>query len=116
MKNSNLEQFLESVRARDPHQPEFMQAVTEVMGSLWPFLEKNPHYADHGLLERLIERTYYQFRVSWVNDKGKVETNRAFRVQHSNAIGPTKAVCAFTLPSIYPFSNFSRLNKRSKMH
>lgn len=96
MKNSNLEQFLESVRARDPHQPEFMQAVTEVMGSLWPFIQQNPHYADHGLLERLVEpERIIQFRVSWVNDQGKVETNRAFRIQHSNAIGPYKGGLRF---------------------
>ncbi|TGV07133.1 glutamate dehydrogenase, partial [Alcaligenaceae bacterium 429] len=55
MKFSSLEQFLDSVRARDPHQPEFMQAVAEVMGSLWPFIQQNPQYAKQGLLERLVE-------------------------------------------------------------
>ncbi len=96
MKYSNLEQFLDSVRARDPHQPEFMQAVAEVMGSLWPFIEKNPRYAEYGLLDRLVEpERAIQFRVSWINDQGDVETNRAFRVQHCSAIGPYKGGMRF---------------------
>lgn len=54
MKQS-LEEFLEGVKQRDPNQPEFLQAVTEVMESLWPFIEKNPKYADQNLLRRLVE-------------------------------------------------------------
>lgn len=96
MRSSSLEQFLDSVRARDPHQPEFMQAVAEVMGSLWPFIQNNPHYAKQGLLERLVEpERAIQFRVSWVNDQGQTETNRAFRVQHSSALGPFKGGMRF---------------------
>ena len=68
-----LEAFLEGVRHRDPHQPEFHQAVTEVMESLWPFIEQNPKYADKKLLERLVEpERIIQFRVSWVDDNGEV--------------------------------------------
>ena len=64
MKNLNLDTFLSQVAARDPHQPEFMQAVKEVMGSLWPFVKKNPHYADQALLQRLVEpERVIQFRV-----------------------------------------------------
>lgn len=91
-----LDQFLEGVRARDPHQPEFMQAVHEVMSSLWPFLERNPQYAEQALLERLVEpERVIQFRVTWVDDQGKVHVNRGFRIQHSSAIGPFKGGMRF---------------------
>ncbi|NLY27503.1 MAG: NADP-specific glutamate dehydrogenase [Alcaligenaceae bacterium] len=96
MKLTSLDQFLARVQARDPNQPEFMQAVQEVMNSLWPFIEQNPRYAQHGLLERLVEpERAIQFRVSWVDDKGQVQTNRAFRIQHSSAIGPFKGGMRF---------------------
>ena len=91
-----LDQFLLQVQARDPHQPEFMQAVKEVMSSLWPFLQENPRYAKMGLLERLVEpERLVQFRVSWVDDAGQVRVNRAFRIQHSSAIGPFKGGMRF---------------------
>ena len=64
MKYNSLNEFLDYVKTRDEHQPEFLQAVEEVMTSLWPFIEKNPRYADHGLLERLVEpERAIQFRV-----------------------------------------------------
>ena len=85
------EDFLARVERRDPGQPEFLQAVKEVTASLWPFLERNPSYARDGVLERLVEpERVIQFRVSWVDDRGQVRVNRAFRVQHSSAIGPFK--------------------------
>src|SRR5690554_6910936 len=91
-----LDQFLGGIQARDPHQPEFMQAVHEVMSSLWPFIERNPQYAEQGMLARLVEpERVIQFRVSWVDDNGKVQVNRAFRVQHSSAIGPFKGGMRF---------------------
>jgi len=91
-----LSDFLDSVRRRDPHQPEFLQAVHEVMVSLWPFLAQHPEYADHGVLERLVEpERVIQFRVSWVDDQGRVQVNRAFRIQHSAAIGPYKGGMRF---------------------
>ena len=91
MKYASLDAFLGMVAQRDPHQPEFLQAVKEVMTSLWPFIEKNPHYGEHGLLERLVEpERVIQFRVSWVDDSGQTRINRAFRVQHNSAIGPYK--------------------------
>ncbi|GAB2910480.1 NADP-specific glutamate dehydrogenase [Paralcaligenes sp. KSB-10] len=96
MKLPTLDQFLEHIRARDPNQPEFMQAVKEVMNSLWPFIEKNPRYADQGLLYRLVEpERAIQFRISWVDDKGHVQVNRGFRIQHSSAIGPFKGGMRF---------------------
>ncbi|MDO4222428.1 MAG: NADP-specific glutamate dehydrogenase [Acinetobacter sp.] len=95
-KYNSLNEFLEAVKARDPNQPEFLQAVEEVMGSLWPFIEKNPQYASHALLERLVEpERAIQFRVSWVDDQGQTQVNRAFRVQFSSAIGPYKGGMRF---------------------
>ncbi len=96
MSSSSLEDFLRAVARRDPDQPEFLQAVREVMISLWPFLEKYPHYREYGLLERLTEPDrVMQFRVAWVDDKGQTQVNRAFRVQHSMAIGPYKGGMRF---------------------
>src|SRR5690606_22567554 len=96
MKLPTLNQFLDHVQSRDPHQPEFMQAVKEVMGCLWPFIEQNPRYAQTGLLERLVEpERVIQFRVSWVDDNGQVQVNRAFRIQHSSALGPFKGGMRF---------------------
>jgi glutamate dehydrogenase (NADP+) len=73
-----------------------MQAVNEVMHSLWPFIEQNPRYAEQGILDRLVEpERAIQFRVSWVDDEGRVRTNRGFRIQHSSAIGPYKGGMRF---------------------
>ncbi len=106
LKVQRLDDFLRSVAVRDPQQPEFMQAVQEVMLSLWPFIEKHPHYAEHALLERLVEpERVIQFRVSWVDDKGQVQVNRAFRIQiSSSAIGPYKGGLRF-----HPSVNLSML-------
>lgn len=96
MKYNSLNEFLDYVKSRDAHQPEFLQAVEEVMMSLWPFIEKNPEYAKHGLLERLVEpERAIQFRVSWVDDQGQTHVNRAFRVQYNSAIGPFKGGMRF---------------------
>jgi len=96
LKLQNLDDFLRTVAARDPHQPEFMQAVHEVMQSLWPYIEKNPRYAKQALLERLVEpERVIQFRVCWTDDQGQAHVNRAFRVQHSSAIGPYKGGMRF---------------------
>ncbi len=96
MKHRNSDEFLAQVARRDPDQPEFLQAVKEVMHSLWPFLEQNPDYADHGLLERLVEpERVIQFRVAWVDDRGQTQVNRGWRVQHSSAIGPFKGGMRF---------------------
>ena len=90
------EAFLDRIQRRDPLQPEFLQAVQEVTASLWSFLERNPHYARLGLLERLVEpERAIQFRVAWTDDHGQVQVNRAFRVQHSSAIGPFKGGMRF---------------------
>lgn len=92
----SLESFLESVQRRDPSQPEFLQAVHEVFSTLWPFLEKNPQYRDQNLLARFVEpERVIQFRVTWVDDQGQVQVNRAWRVQFSSAIGPFKGGMRF---------------------
>jgi len=94
--HEEVEQFLRQVAKRDPHQPEFLQAVREVMTSLWPFLADHPRYRDHALLERLVEpERVVQFRVAWVDDHGHVQVNRGWRVQHSSAIGPFKGGMRF---------------------
>ena len=96
MASGSLAQFLVTVNDRNPGQPEFMQAVTEVMESLWPFIENNPKYAEQALLERLVEpERVVMFRVSWVNDKGQVQVNKGYRIQHSMAIGPYKGGLRF---------------------
>ncbi|MFJ3044373.1 NADP-specific glutamate dehydrogenase [Herbaspirillum chlorophenolicum] len=96
MKYQSVGQFLEEVAQRNPGQPEFLQAVTEVMESLWPFIGKNPKYAESALLERLVEaERIIQFRVCWTDDKGQVHINRGFRIQHSMAIGPYKGGLRF---------------------
>ena len=87
---------MERVRRRDPDQPEYQQAVREVMDSVWPFIAAHPRYAEHGLLDRLVEpERLIQFRVSWVDDTGTTQINRAWRVQHSSAIGPYKGGMRF---------------------
>ena len=87
----SVDQFLARLEKRDPDQPEFHQAVEEVLRSLWPFLEANPHYLTSGILERICEpERAIVFRVSWVDDEGKVRVNRGFRIQMNSAIGPYK--------------------------
>ena len=96
MKYQSLEEFLAYVEQRNPGQPEFLQAVTEVMESLWPFISANKRYAEHSLLDRLIEpERAISFRVSWVDDRGEVQVNRGYRIQHSSAIGPYKGGLRF---------------------
>jgi glutamate dehydrogenase (NADP+) len=96
MKYPSAHQFLQHVADRNPGQPEFLQAVTEVMESLWPFIEQHPRYAEQGLLDRLVEPDrVVMFRVSWVDDHGQVQVNRGYRIQHSMAIGPYKGGLRF---------------------
>ena len=96
MKHNSLENFLLYVADRNPGQTEFLQAVTEVMESLWPFISQNSRYAEQGLLERLVEpERAISFRVTWINDQGEVQVNRGYRIQHSSAIGPYKGGLRF---------------------
>ena len=88
---SYVQRIIEQVKAKDADQPEFIQAVTEVLESLEPVIEAHPEYEEAGLLERIVEpERIITFRVPWVDDDGKVQVNRAFRVQFNSAIGPYK--------------------------
>ncbi len=86
-----VERVLEELKAKNPAQPEFIQAATEVLTSLAPVFEKHPEYEKAALLERIVEpERQIMFRVPWVDDNGKVHVNRGFRVQYNSAIGPYK--------------------------
>ena len=88
--------FMEKIIARDPAQPEFHQAVHEVVESLLPYLDKNPHYAKAKILERICEpERVFIFRVPWLDDAGDVQINRGFRIQMNSAIGPYKGGLRF---------------------
>lgn len=117
MKYNNLQAFLATVEQRNPHQPEFLQAVEEVMTSLWPFIEKNPQYTKQGLLDRLVEpERVIQFRVAWVDDQGETQVNRAFRVQYNSALGPFKGGMRFhpsVNQSILKFLGFEQIFKNA---
>ena len=117
MKSTSLSSFIGKIRQSNENQPEYMQAVTEVMESLWPFITSNPKYAEGGLLERLVEpERMIVFRVSWVDDKGQVQVNRGYRIQHSSAIGPFKGGLRFhpsVNPSILKFLAFEQTFKNA---
>ena len=86
-----VERVIEEVKAKNAEQPEFIQAVTEVLQSLEPVIEAHPEYEAAGLLERIVEpERVIMFRVPWVDDAGHVQVNRGFRVQFNSAIGPYK--------------------------
>jgi glutamate dehydrogenase (NADP+) len=96
MKYQSFEEFCTYIAVRNPGQPEYMQAVAEVMESLWPFIAQHPKYAEHGLLDRLAEpERVIIFRVAWVDDHGEVNVNRGYRIQHSSSIGPYKGGTRF---------------------
>ncbi len=100
-KSEYLNDLMERVKKRNPGEPEFHQAVEEVLVSLEPVLEKRPEYITSGVLERIVEpERIIKFRVPWVDDSGKVQVNRGFRVQFNSAIGPYKGGIRFH-PSVY---------------
>ncbi|WP_027362896.1 NADP-specific glutamate dehydrogenase [Desulfospira joergensenii] len=88
--------IMDIVTARDPYEKEFHQAVTEVVESVKPVLDRNPEYRHAGIIERIVEpERVIQFRVPWVDDQGKVQVNRGFRIQMNSAIGPYKGGLRF---------------------
>ena len=109
--------FMEGLVRRNPGQPEFHQAVREVVGSVMPFVLQHPEYRKANILERLTEPDRaIHFRVSWVDDDGAVRVNRAFRVQFNNAIGPYKGGLRFHPSvnlSILKFLGFEQIFKNS---
>ncbi len=91
-----MESIIEYVKAKDPHEREFHQAVSEVIESIQPVLDWNPHYRKIRILERLVEpERVIMFRVPWVDDQGEVQVNRGFRVEMNSAIGPYKGGLRF---------------------
>ncbi|MCL7461226.1 NADP-specific glutamate dehydrogenase [Pseudomonas sp. NW5] len=112
-----LDAFLAQIKQRDPNQPEFHQAVEEVVRSLWPFLEANPRYMQAGIIERIVEpERVIMFRVPWVDDQGKVQVNRGFRIQMNSAIGPYKGGLRFHPSvnlSVLKFLAFEQVFKNS---
>ncbi len=115
--NQFIEDFMGYVKARDPYQYEFHQAVHEVVESLAPFLLENPKYIKTNILERLVEpERVIHFRVPWVDDMGNVHVNRGFRVEMNSAIGPYKGGLRFHPTvnlSIMKFLAFEQVFKNS---
>ncbi|MBR5495974.1 MAG: NADP-specific glutamate dehydrogenase, partial [Oscillospiraceae bacterium] len=116
-KNSYLESVYNKVCERNPHEPEFQQTVAEVLESLEPVAEKRPDLIEAGIFERMVEpERQIQFRVSWVDDNGKVQVNRGYRVQFNSAIGPYKGGLRFhpsVNASIIKFLGFEQTFKNS---
>lgn len=112
-----IDTVMQSVIARDPNQPEFHQAVAEVLHSLKDFLKDNPKYANAAILERMVEpERVIMFRVPWVDDAGNVRVNRGFRIQMNSAIGPYKGGLRFHPSvnlSILKFLAFEQVFKNS---
>ena len=116
-KNPYLKDLMDRVVARNAGEPEFHQAVKEVLESLEPVIEKHPEYVKMGVLESLVEpERIIKFRVPWVDDKGEVHVNRGFRIQLNSAIGPYKGGLRFH-PSVYEgiikFLGFEQIFKNS---
>jgi glutamate dehydrogenase (NADP+) len=112
-----IDAFIELVKQKDGHEPEFLQAVHEVAETVIPFIENNPKYKGKMLLERMVEpeRTII-FRVPWIDDKGATQVNRGFRIEFNSAIGPYKGGLRFHPSvnlSILKFLGFEQTFKNS---
>jgi glutamate dehydrogenase (NADP+) len=114
---SYAQKVIELVKARDPGQPEFHQAVIEVLESLEPALARYPKYEQNKILERIVEpERQLMFRVPWVDDKGQIQVNRGFRIEFSSALGPYKGGLRFHPSvniSILKFLGFEQIFKNS---
>ena len=120
MKNKyqkQIDEFLDYAKHRNPNEPEFLQAVSEVAEAVIPFMMENPKYSNQMLLERMIEpERVIMFRVPWVDDKGKTQVNRGYRVEFNSAIGPYKGGLRFHETvnlSILKFLGFEQTFKNS---
>ena len=117
IKNAYLAQVLETVKKRNPGETEFHQAVSEVLESLEPVLEKSPEFIEKGVIDMIVEpERIIKFRVPWVDDQGKTQVNRGFRVQFNSAIGPYKGGLRFhptVNESIMKFLGFEQTFKNS---
>ncbi|NVK29036.1 MAG: NADP-specific glutamate dehydrogenase [Flavobacteriia bacterium] len=112
-----VDAFMESVKATNGHEPEFLQAVEEVAESVIPFMEDNPKYKEAKILERIVEpERVIMFRVPWTDDKGEVQVNRGYRVEFNSAIGPYKGGLRFHPTvnlSVLKFLGFEQIFKNS---
>ena len=117
IKNEYLKGLMERVEKRNPGETEFHQAVKEVLESLEPVLEKSPEYIECGVMENIVEpERIIKFRVPWVDDNGKVQVNRGYRIQFNSAIGPYKGGLRFhpsVNESIIKFLGFEQTFKNS---
>ena len=117
LKSNYLQRVYNQVVSRDPDQPEFHQAVLEVLESLDSLVEKHPEYEQRGLIESFVEpERVVSFRVPWMDDNGKVHVNRGYRVQFNSAIGPYKGGLRFHPSvnlSILKFLGFEQILKNS---
>jgi glutamate dehydrogenase (NADP+) len=96
MAAAGFKEFMDYVQAKNPAQPEFIQAVDEVVESIWPVIEKRPEYRKAKILERIVEpERVIMFRVPWFDDKGNIQVNRGFRIEMNSAIGPYKGGLRF---------------------
>ncbi|HON57000.1 MAG TPA: Glu/Leu/Phe/Val dehydrogenase dimerization domain-containing protein, partial [bacterium] len=96
MSKLNKEEFFQMLKAKNPNEPEFHQAVIEVINSVWSVIESNPKYQKSKILERIVEpERVIMFRINWLDDKGEVQVNRGYRVQMNSAIGPYKGGLRF---------------------
>ena len=115
--NEYLKRVYDSVEKRDPDQPEFLQAVREVFESLQLVVDKHPEWEKASLIERFVEpERVITFRVPWVDDNGKVQVNRGYRVQFNSAIGPYKGGLRFHPSvnlSVIKFLGFEQILKNS---
>ena len=113
----NAKEVVENLKFRFPNEPEYIQAVSQVLGTIEEEYNKHPEFESANLVERLcIPDRVIQFRVSWVDDKGRVQTNMGYRIQHNNAIGPYKGGIRFHAsvnPSILKFLAFEQTFKNS---
>ncbi len=116
-KSSYLQEVYDGLEKRNPEQKEFLQAVAEVLETLEPVVEKNPKLQEEGVIERIVEpERIIMFRVPWVDDNGKVQVNRGYRVQFNSAIGPYKGGLRFHPSvnlSIIKFLGFEQIFKNS---
>lgn len=112
-----INSFLELVKQRNGHEPEFLQAVKEVAETVIPFIENNKKYQNKMLLERMVEpERVVMFRVSWLDDQGQIQVNRGYRIQMNSAIGPYKGGLRFHPSvnlSILKFLAFEQVFKNS---
>ena len=115
--NQYLQDLYAQVEKRNAGEKEFLQAVGEVFESLAPVIEKRPDLVAAGVMDRIVEpERFIQFRVAWVDDSGKVQVNRGFRVQFNSAIGPYKGGCRFhpsVCSSVIKFLGFEQTFKNS---